>query len=85
MTRLSAVGARSPVRAHHLPAEDRLTYRRWARRAAIAYCIIIAVLAIGLSLHDRGDAQLASRDQTTGTGTAMKAAPRVTGTIITHQ
>ncbi len=71
MTRLSAIGTRSPVRAHHLPEQDRSTYRRWARRTAVAYFIIIGLLAVGLSLHDRPAAQLASRDQGTGASHAI--------------
>lgn len=78
MTRLSAIGTRSPVRAHHLPEQDRSTYRRWARRTAIAYFIIIGLLAVGLSLHDRQAAQLASHDQGSGAGRATTAVPPVT-------
>jgi hypothetical protein len=81
MTRLSAVGARSPVREHHLSEEDRSTYRRWARRSYFAYFVIIALLAIGFSLHDRSDSQLASRDQIVGVGAATTSAPQVTGAL----
>jgi hypothetical protein len=67
MSRLSASGVRSPMRARHFPNEDRLTYRRWARRVCAAYFAIIVALAIGLSMHDQRSSRLASQDQTVAT------------------
>jgi Mn2+/Fe2+ NRAMP family transporter len=67
MTRLSASGVRSPTRNRHLPNEDRLTYRRWARRVCAAYFAIIVALAISLAMHDRRSTQLVGQDQTVGT------------------
>jgi hypothetical protein len=63
MTRLSASGVRSPIRHHHLPNEDRLTYQRWARYVCAAYFATLVTLAISLSMHDRNSAQLASQTQ----------------------
>jgi hypothetical protein len=63
MTRLPGSGVRSPIRHHHLPNEDRLTYRRWARYVCVAYLVTLVALAISLSMHDRNGSQLASQDE----------------------
>jgi len=61
----SPTGARSPIRMHHLPKEDQPTFWRWAKAVALVYVAIIAILAVGFSLHDRESSQIASRGQAT--------------------
>lgn len=81
MTRLSAAGTRAPEHAQNLSAEDRATYRRWARRSWIAYLVIVAALAVSVSLHGRPQSQLASGNVAVQAGNAATTGPQVTGAI----
>jgi len=76
MSKLSAIGARSPIRAHHLTEEDRSTHRRWARSSYLVYLIIIALLAAGLALLGRQGAGVAGQGQTAGAGDGAMSAPQ---------
>ncbi|MDN3273480.1 hypothetical protein QWJ07_04435 [Frankia sp. RB7] len=53
MTRLALHGLRSRQDVQDLSAEDRTTYRRWARHSFAVYAIVIAVLFAGFWIHDR--------------------------------
>jgi hypothetical protein len=53
MTRLALHGLRSRQDVQDLSAEDRKTYRRWARGSCAVYAIALAVLFAGFWLHDR--------------------------------
>jgi len=53
MTRLALHGLRSRQDVQDLSAEDRRTYRRWARRSCAVYAIVLVVLFAGFWLHDR--------------------------------
>ncbi|QPF84565.1 hypothetical protein IC762_34025 [Bradyrhizobium genosp. L] len=81
MTRLSISGTHAPAGAHQSSEEDRATYRRWARRAWLAYFIVIALMIVTVSLRDRPDSQLASRDQSALAGTATMPAPQPAGAV----
>jgi hypothetical protein len=53
MTKLPLHGLRSRQYVQDLSAEDRKTYRRWARGSCAVYAIVLAVLFAGFWLHDR--------------------------------
>lgn len=53
MTKLALHGLRSRQDVQDLSAEDRKTYRRWARGSCAVYAIVLAVLFAGFWLHDR--------------------------------
>jgi hypothetical protein len=64
MTGRSASTVCSPFRRRDLPKEDRLVYRKWARRVCALYLSIIVALSISLSMHGRKASQLAAQDYT---------------------
>ncbi|MBK3663623.1 hypothetical protein JJE66_20665 [Bradyrhizobium diazoefficiens] len=53
MTRLALHGLRSQRDMQELSAEDRTTYRRWARCSGAFYAIVLAVLFASFWIHDR--------------------------------
>jgi ferric-dicitrate binding protein FerR (iron transport regulator) len=53
MTKLALHGLRSRQDVQDLSAEDRKTYRRWARGSCAVYAIVLAALFAGFWLHDR--------------------------------
>ena len=53
MTRLGLDGLRSRQDVQDLSADDRETYRRWARCSCAGYAIVLIVLFAGFWFHDR--------------------------------
>ena len=67
MTRLSAHGTRSPLYAHQLTDEDRITFRKWARGWYFTCSVAIVVLVVvGFVTYRSQDAQTARRSQPVG-------------------
>lgn len=77
MTELPAHGTRSSMGALYRTAEDRATFRKWARGCTIAYSIVIvALLAIGFSTRDTRDSRMVAQSQAIG---AMAPPPTLPG------
>jgi hypothetical protein len=62
MTKLALHGLRSVKDVQDLSAEDRSTYRRWARGSCAIYAITLGVLLTGLWIHDRNMTTVADQN-----------------------